>query len=58
MNKIDLWVIEIIGSPYIEYNKYFLDVMAESHGTTSYHSLMFDTFNEANNIEIGYKFLA
>lgn len=47
-----------MSKPYLEYGKYFLDVMAESHGTTSYNTLMFNTFEEADKVEIGHKFLA
>ena len=58
MNLIDFFVTEIISEPYFEYNKWWIDVIADGYGVVSKYTLMFDTKDECLNVDIGYKFLA
>lgn len=58
MNLIDFYVTEIISEPKFMYNKWFIDVMANSHGVVSKNQLMFDTKEECLKVNIGYKFLS
>jgi hypothetical protein len=57
MNLIDFYVTEIISEPYFEYNKWWLDVVAITHGVKSKHQLMFNSKQECDKIEVGYKFV-
>ena len=58
MNLIDNYVTEILGKPYYQFNKYWLQVMADGYGRISEHTLMFNTLKEVESVTIGYKFLA
>jgi hypothetical protein len=57
MNYIDARVIAITGEPYANYNKWWLPVRYESYGRESDTKLMFNTEQEARDIQIGHKFL-
>lgn len=58
MNYIDFVVTKVINKPYESFNKWFILVYATSHGVDSYQTLMFDTKEECESINIGYKFIA
>jgi len=58
MNLVDCYVTAILGKPYFKYKKYWLDVEYNSYGQTDVTQLMFNTKAEAEQITVGYKFLA
>lgn len=57
MNTIDFFVTKILSSPYFAYNKWWIKVMAESHGVETKHTLMFTLEEQAKSINVGYKFI-
>jgi hypothetical protein len=57
MNLIDFYVTQVTGEPYFSYGKWFLKVMAISHGRESECSLMFNTEQQAKKVDVGHRFL-
>lgn len=57
MNLIDCIVTSIIGTPIKQYNHWWLKVAYNDMGGGGETNLMFDTFEDAQDVEIGYKFL-
>lgn len=58
MNLINFYVTEIISEPIFMYDKWFIDVMADSHGVISKNTIMFNTKEECLLVCIGYEFLS
>lgn len=58
MNLLECKVIKILGVPYFKYDKWWRNVEYECYGLYSKTDLMFSTEEEANNLQIGYVFLA
>lgn len=56
MNKTNCIVTKIIEKPHLEFNKYFMRVEFESYGVISETTLMFDYKDQADKVNIGYKF--
>lgn len=57
MNLIDGWVTKVQGEPYYEYNKWWIKVEYVDEGRNGTSTLMFETKEEADNVQPGYKFL-
>jgi hypothetical protein len=57
MNLCDCVVVKVLDIRE-GYGKYWVDVMYDSWGGISKHSLMFDTYTEALDVDVGYKFIA
>ncbi|MFW5847438.1 MAG: hypothetical protein ACOCVF_00770 [bacterium] len=57
MNLADFYVTEIKSVPFCEYDRWWLKVKAITYGVESEHVLMFNTEEQANNVEIGYHFM-
>lgn len=57
MNLIDCVVKEIIGSTIKQYDKWWLKVSYNDIGIGGVTSIMFETIEDAQDVEIGYKFL-
>jgi hypothetical protein len=57
MNLIDLYVTEVLSEPYEAYNHWFVDVMADGYGSIQKSAVMLNSKEEADNIDVGYKFL-
>ena len=58
MNLIDSYVTEIIAEPYQEYGKWWIKVKADGYDRISELSLMFDDFDDADNVFVGMRFLS
>lgn len=58
MNTVDCVVTKVLGKPENKYGKWFVKVQYDSWGHLSETEVLFDTQNEANDIQPGYKFLA
>ena len=58
MNLINCVVTEIIGDPYFEYDKWWVNVEYDCYGSLHWMDLIFSTKEEALAVEIGYKFLS
>lgn len=57
MNLTDCYVTKVLSIPAFEYNHWWVDVEYETWGVTDRLKLMFKTFEEAQSVKIGYKFL-
>lgn len=57
MNVIDAWVTKVQGEPYYKYDKWWVKVDSEDMGGTTNDTLMFETKEEAEKVQPGYKFL-
>lgn len=57
MNLIDAKVTKVIGNPYFKYRKWWIKVESVDMGGSSKDNLMFDTKEEAEAVQPGYKFL-
>jgi len=55
-NLVNAIVEEILGKPYKEYGKWFLKVKYNSYGVLDTHTFMFDSKEEAEEIEVGHEF--
>jgi len=53
---IDYFVVEILGKPYIKYDKWFLNIRTNAYGHVSNENLMFNTKEEALKIKVGDKY--
>lgn len=58
MNLVDCFVTKILSLPYEMYGKWWVKVEYDCYGSSQKTSLMFNTKEEAEKIETGYKFLA
>lgn len=56
MNRVKATVKEIVGEPKEKYKHWFLTVKFDSHGKEGETDLMFDTKEQAEQIEVGYEF--
>lgn len=56
MNLIDAKVTKIIGKPYYKYRKWWIKVESIDMDGLSKDNLMFDTKEEAEAVQPGYKF--
>ncbi len=56
MNLIDAKVTKVIGKPYYKYFKWWIKVESIDMGGQTTDNLMFDTKEEAERIQPGYKF--
>lgn len=56
MNLIDRKVTKILGKPYLEYEKWWLEVECIDEGGPGTTTLMFNSEEEALNISVGYIF--
>lgn len=58
MNLIDAWVTEIMGEPYLSvFGKWLLKVKCHDMGGDGTSTLIFDTKEQAEQVDVGYKFL-
>lgn len=57
MNLLDCFVTEVYGKHFL-YGKWFVQVSYTCYGQDGATEIMFDTEQEADQIEIGYKFLS
>lgn len=57
MNLIECTVTKILSEPYHAYGKWFLKVEYTCYGVNSETTLMFDSIETANKIEICHEFL-
>lgn len=58
MNLIDCVVTKVIGEPYEKYNRWWIKVEYDSWGMFCETELFFNTKEEVEKVNIGYKFLA
>jgi len=58
MNLIDCVVVEVLGKPIEKYGKYWVHVRYNAWGTESTTDIMCNTLQEAEEIDIDYKFLS
>lgn len=63
MNLVDCYVTQVLSKPYYDdfgstVWKWWVDVVYDSYGVKSRHTLMFDTKEEAESVKIGYRFLS
>lgn len=58
MNLLECYVTSIESKPYLLHGKWWVNVKADCYGSEQRHSLMFNTEQEAEKINVGYKFLA
>lgn len=61
MNVIDAWVTKVLCEPYYHcYGSYrprwWVKVEAEDMGGTTTDTLVFNTLEEAEKVQLGYKF--
>lgn len=56
MNLIDAEVTKVIGEPYPRFLKWWIKVESIDMGGLSEDNLMFDTKEEAEAVQPGYKF--
>jgi hypothetical protein len=56
MNTVNAVVTKVTSSPQIEFNKWWVDVECNSHGKIFNTRLMFETKEEAEKVDVGYKF--
>jgi hypothetical protein len=57
MNLLDAYVTKIISKPFKDYGKWWVKVEYYCYSINSQTQLFFDTKEEAEKVEIGYKFL-
>lgn len=57
MNLIECTVTKILSEPYLMYDKWFLKVEYICYDVKSETTLMFDSIETANKINIGHEFL-
>ena len=57
MNLIDSTVTSVLSTPVKKYNHWWLKVAYIDMGGEGVTNLMFDTFEDAQDVEIGHKFL-
>ena len=56
MNEVDVTVIAILTEPQKYGKKYYIKVRTDCEGHESTEALLFNSKEEAEQIEIGYKF--
>lgn len=56
MNLLECMVTKILSEPYLMFDKWFLKVEYSSYGVNGKTTLMFDSFEIANKINIGHEF--
>lgn len=57
MNLCDAWVKEIKAEPRLAYGRWWVDVKYICEGRLGETSIMCSTLEEAERVEVGYKFL-
>ncbi len=57
MNLCDAYVESINSLPYEEYSKWWINVSYVSWGGYSTATLMFDTKEEVDKVDVGFQFL-
>ena len=57
MNLIDGFVTSVLTTPVKKFNHWWVKVAYNDMGGGGETNLMFDTFEEASDVEIGHKFL-
>ena len=55
MNLIDAWVTKVQEKPYYEYDKWWVKVESVDEGGNGTSTLMFETKEEADRVQPGYK---
>lgn len=58
MNLVDCIVTEVLDKPEFKYSKWFVKVKYDCYGGIWETEIMVDTEEEANKIDVGYKFLS
>jgi hypothetical protein len=58
MNLLECTVKKVLGISYLKYEKWWRKVEYNCYGLTSKTDLMFNTKEEADNLQTGYVFLA
>ncbi|MCM2310306.1 MAG: hypothetical protein NDI84_02785 [Steroidobacteraceae bacterium] len=58
MNLVDCYVKEVTSEPYEAHGKWWVDVVASSWGRDSTTNVMCQTREAAEEIKVGYHFLA
>ena len=58
MNLINCFVTEIIVEPKEKYSKWCVEVEYVAEGVVGYTTLLFDTLEQAKEVNDTYKFLA
>jgi len=58
MNLVDCTVTKILTEPYLEYDKWFVNVQYDCYGSTYTTSIMFNEKESAEKVSIGYVFQA
>ena len=56
MNLIDCYVTEVLSKPYQYLHKWWVNVKADCYGRETTSQLMFDWYEEALKVTVGYKF--
>lgn len=57
MNLLDAWVTQIVGTPFKNYGKWWVAVVAVCEGVSLDTAIMCHTKEEAEKVVVGYKFL-
>ena len=57
MNLTTVEVTEVLGKPYYEYDKWWIQVLYIAYGVKGKIQLMKDTEEEALSVKVGHKFL-
>lgn len=57
MNLLDAVVTEVCGEPVFKYSKWFVPVKSNCWGQISNSEIMFNTFEEASKVDVGYTYL-
>lgn len=58
MNLVDCYVVEVVSEPTYLYDKWWIDVIANSYGGNFKTKLMFETKEECLNINKWHHFLS
>lgn len=58
MNLVDCYVTRVLSEPYEAYNKWWVLVEYDSWGRLAQTTVMCDTEEEAERVDVGYHFLA
>ena len=57
MNLLDAHVTKVVSEPKLKYGKWFVSVEADCYGRPMTTELMFETEEQARQVEVGHEFL-